>query len=79
MAGYYLKVKDLKTLLNKYSDDAIIMVGINREDGEAYEADSELTYCYRTLDGEMIDEFNVEDGESLVNYKRALVLWAIDR
>jgi hypothetical protein len=77
--AWFLRVKDLKVLLNKYDEDAVIMVGVDRDSGEAYEADPDLVYCYRTPDGEMLDEFSVEKDESLLGYRRALIIWGVDK
>lgn len=77
--AWYLTVKELKQQLNKYDDDAVLMVGMDRESGETYEADPDVSYAYLTPDGDLVDDMAVENGESVRNYRRALIIWSTDK
>ena len=77
--AWFLTIKELKGLLNKYDDDAVVMLGIDRDSGESYEADNDPTYAYLTPDGELVDEFSVDKNESIRGYRRALVIWSVDK
>ncbi len=77
--GWYLTVKELKNLLNKYDDRAVVMIGVDRDGGESYEADADLSYVYLTHEGELVDEFSVNKNESLREYRRAVVIWSTDK
>ena len=74
-----MTVKELKAILNKYDDKAIVMIGVDRDDGESIEADPDVSYMYRTTDGELVDEMTVENDESLIEYRRALIIWGLDK
>lgn len=77
--GWFLTVKELKTILNKYDDKAVVMIGMDRDEGESVEADPDVSYMYRTPDGELVDEMSAESDESLIEYRRALIIWGFDK
>ena len=72
-----LTVKELKQILEKYDDSAVVMVG-NREEDTAVEADSAVSYCYATDDGQIVDEFDSTYEDTFVGKNRALIIWAIE-
>jgi hypothetical protein len=77
--SYYLTVKRLRDMLKRYDDDAIVMVGENREGGGAVDADDEPTYSYRTPDGEIVDQFDASYGDTLTDKDRVVILWGVDK
>lgn len=73
--AWYVTVKDLVRELGKYDDDAVVLIGEDRESGESVEASIDLTYGYRTDEGEIVDEFDSSYEGSLAGKKRAVVIW----
>ena len=76
--GYYMTVKRLREELAKYDDAAIVMVG-DRETGDVIDADDQVSYMYRTEDGEVVDQFDHSYDETLLGKQRAVILWSVDR
>jgi len=73
--GWFLTVARLKTILNKYDDDAVVMLASVDDTPLIYDASDEITLMYRDEIGEVFSEDEMRDDESLISTKRAVVLW----
>lgn len=75
--SWVLTVKELKRMLEKYDDATVVMVSTSRE-GEAFEASPYPTYAYRSDDGEIVDDGDLENDDSFSKMERVLVIWGND-
>lgn len=72
-------VKRLRELLDKYVDDAVVMIGVGERQTEGmviYDLDEDPSYAYRDEDGDIIEDVSPDQDESFSKYDRVVVLWS---